>query len=148
MGENNSVATYDPGQVIVLVNAVPLSGFSDDGMIEAEREEDTFIKKVGVDGFTSRARNRNKSGEITITLQQTSPSNDHLSALAILDEQTGRGVVPVLIKDLSGRSVLASAFAWVRKPPASAFAKEVEDREWILDCASLDIFTGGNTIAS
>ena len=77
------------------------------------------------------------------SLSPTSPSNDVLSVLAKLDEASNTGVVPVQCKDNSGRTVLFSAFAWIRKPPTVEFAKEIGDREWILDCADLDMNVGG-----
>lgn len=139
-----SVRSYDPGLVILTVGGVPINGFADGTFISVERSEDSFTKVSGADGIVSRARSRDKSGEITITLAQTSPSNDVLTALNSVDETTGAGVVPVLCKDLSGRSVLFSAFAWIRKPAGAAFAKEILDREWIMDCADLDMNVAGN----
>ena len=84
------------------------------------------------------------SGEITLTLAQTSPSNDYLSSIQTLDELSGTGVVPVLIQDNSGRSKYVSGFAWIRRPPDAEFGKEISNREWVLDCADISFFTGGN----
>ncbi len=138
------VRSYDPGQVVLTVGGVPINGFADGTFISVERSEDSFTKTSGADGIVSRARSRDKSGEITITLAQTSPSNDVLTALNATDETTGAGVVPVQCKDLSGRTVLFTAFAWIRKPPAVEFGKEISDREWVMDCADLDMNVAGN----
>ncbi len=139
-----SVKTYIPKKILVIVGGVPISGFAEDSMVKTVRDEDTFAKKVGVDGEVSRSQNHNRSGTVTITLMQTSPSNDVLSGFAALDELTGAGVVPVLIKDLSGTSTFFSSSCWVKKPPEGAYGKEVGNREWVLDTVDIDIFNGGN----
>lgn len=138
------VRTYDPKQFNLLVNAIPIGGFADGTFISFERSNDTFTKVSGTDGVVSRAKSCDTSGEITITLAQTSPSNDVLSGIAAVDELTGDGVVPVLIEDKSGRTVALSAYAWVKKPAPADFGKEISNREWVLDCADLDVFIGGN----
>ena len=140
-----SVYTYDPTKVICIIGGVPMSGFADGSMVTVEREADAYSKIVGADGETTRVKSANRSGMITISLLQTSASNDILSGFALLDEAANAGVVPMLIKDNSGRSIFASGSGWVKKVPSSAFGKDAGDREWVLDCADLNIFTGGNT---
>ena len=81
---------------------------------------------------------------MTITLAQTSPSNDVLDALALLDENTSTGIVPALVKDNSGRSIHFSALAWIRRVPTSEFGKEISNREWVIDLADYESFSGGN----
>ena len=112
-----SVYTYASDEVRIIVGGVPISGLADGTFVSVARDEQAFTKVTGADGTTSRAKSANRSGSITLTLSQTSPSNDVLSALAVADEETGAGVVPVLIKDGSGRSVHATDAAWVQKMP-------------------------------
>lgn len=138
-----SVKTYDPKQVIVIVGGVPMSGFADGTFITAERSNDSFSKVTGSDGFTSRAKSNDRSGSFTITLAQTSPSNDILQSFALADELTNAGVVPILVKDIGGRTTFISAFGWVKKPPAAEFGKEIANREWVMDTADMDVFVGG-----
>lgn len=140
----SEVRTYDPEEVLIIINGVPMSGFGDDSMVSVEREEDTYTKVVGCDGKVSRSRSRNRSGSMTLTLKATSPSNDVLSGIALLDEQKNEGVVPVLIKDMLGTTVITSAFGWIRKMPSPEFGKEVGDREWEFDLSDVDMFIGGN----
>lgn len=139
-----SVRTYDPKEVVVLVGGIPIGGFADGTAIAVSRSNDAYSKVSGTDGITSRAKSNDKSGEIAITLSQTSPSNDVLSGIALADELSNNGVVPVSITDLSGRTILLSAFAWIRKPADTEFAKEISNREWMLDAADLNMFVGGN----
>ena len=136
--------TYDPKDASLIVGGFAMSGFADGTFISVERTSDAFSKVTGADGITSRAKSNDKSGTITITLAQTSPSNDILSGFAILDESKNAGVVPASLLDFAGKTVAASAFAWVKKSPKADYSKEVGNREWVLDCADLDLFIGGS----
>ena len=139
-----AVRSYDPKSVIVSVGGVPISGYADGTFIEISRDDVAFTKVVGADGNTSRVKSNNTGGTLTITLQQTSPSNDILSAFAQADELTNSGVVPILVKDLSGNSIYFSATGWIQKYPDSIFANEINTRAWVLDLADLDMFVGSN----
>jgi len=135
--------TYDPTKVVIIVGGAIMGGFADGTFVAVEYENDFFTKVTGADKQTTRVKQNDFSGNITLTLAQSSPSNDVLSAFVVLDKTTNKGIVPVLIKDLSGTTLVSSAYAWVRKPPALEFSKEVSNREWILDCAELDVVVGG-----
>ena len=141
------VYTYDPTEVVLTVGGVPLSGFTDGAFIKVSRDEDAYMKAVGADGQVSRAKNANKSGSITITLKQTSPANDVLSGYALADEVGNAGLVPVLIKDLLGTTLVSSSGAWVKKVSDTEMGKEISDREWVLDCESINMVVGGNSIS-
>lgn len=138
---------YDPGSVVVTVGAAKVYGFAEDSMVNGKRDEEAYKKHVGVDGQVSRRRSANKSGEITIHLAQTSPWNDILSAIQAADELTGAGIVPITVSDLSGGTTLVSAEAWVRKGPDVELKKDIGAREWVFDCAVLDIHVAGNAPA-
>lgn len=138
---------YSPDQVCVVFGAERLSGFADGTFVKVERNEDTFQTKVGADGEVTRTRNLNRTGIITVTLLQTSASNAALAALAAADELSPNGVsvLPVLVKDLNGNSLHHAAEAWVKKPAAGEYGKEVTTREWVIEAAVLQTFEGGNS---
>ncbi len=137
--------TYAPKKVQVIIGGNIMSGFADGSFINAEREVDAFTKHVGADGEDSRSQSANRSGEMTLTLAQTSPSSDILSALAVADELAATGIVPIIIKDSGGTTLLFSGEGWVRKMPAVEYSDEVGDREWVFDLATMTFFVGGNT---
>lgn len=139
-----AVKTYDPKQVSVIVGGKIMSGFSDTTFIKASRNEQAFNLKVGTDGEGTRAKSNNLSGKVEITLMQSSQSNDDLSAFAALDELQNAGVVPLLINDKSGRTVLQATTAWIQKYADVEFAKETSTRTWILETDQFLIFEGGN----
>lgn len=139
--------TYDPKLVVLTVGGVPISGYADGTAITVERSNDMYTKTSGNDGIVSRAKSNDKSGTVTVTLAQTSSSNDVLSGFHKQDELSNTGVKVINCKDVSGRSTFFSGLAWIRKYPNSEFAKEISNREWVIDCDNLDIFVGGHAPA-
>lgn len=135
---------YNPKKVSVIVGTRALSGFADGTFVQVAFDNEAFTKKVGADGEVTRSQSNDYSGKITITLDQASDSNDYLSGLAALDRASGAGVVPVLIRDAMGTTLVAVESAWVQKLADASFSKTSEDREWVLDCAAMDVFVGGN----
>jgi hypothetical protein len=137
------VNTYDPKLFSVIVGAKIMSGFSDGSFIRVERNEQAWNLKVGVDGEGTRAKSNNLSGKVTITLMQSSSSNDDLSAFAAADELSNSGAVPLLVKDVSGTTVCSAVTAWVMKYPDTEFGKEVLTRAWVLETDELLMLVGG-----
>ena len=140
-----ALRTYDPKSVVVSIGGVPMGGYADGTFLLIDRDENAFTKVTGADGTSTRVKSNNRSGSMTITLKQSSPSNDILSGFAALDELSNTGVVPILIKDLSGNSLYFSATGWIQKFPSSEFGKEINNRDWILDLVDVDIFVGSNS---
>jgi len=138
------VHTYDPAQVVVTIAGVPMSGYTDGTFLEIVRNEPTWNTVVGADGIVTRGKTNNNTGTLTLTLKQSSPSNDVLSGLLIADEVSNAGVFPVLIKDLSGNSIYFTAQGWITTFANSTFAKEITDRSWTISLADTDFFVGGN----
>lgn len=134
---------YDPGKIIVVFNGIQLQGYADGEFVKGSRAEDTFKATAGAGGDTVRVRNRNRMGGITVTLQGASQSNDLLSAIAVADELNGTGVGPLMVKDLAGTTLIQAANAWIRKIADVPFAADHTNREWNIDCAELEVFTGG-----
>jgi hypothetical protein len=138
--------TYDPSQVVITIGGVPMSGFTDGTFLEINRNEPTWNLVVGADGFATRGKTNNFSGTMNLTLKQSSPSNDVLSGFLALDELSNSGVVPILVKDVSGNSLYFSAQGWISTYANSTFAKEITDRTWIISLADVDIFVGSNNL--
>lgn len=140
------VKTYDPKSIALTVNGIPISGFADGEFISFEYDEDAFSKVTGADGISSRAKSNNNDGNLTITLQQTSPSNDVLTGIAVADKLSNTGVVPVILKDILGTTTIFSANGWIRRIPQVNYSKEISNREWVLDLSSVEVFLGGNQV--
>lgn len=137
------VRTYDPALNVLTFGGIPIGGYADGTFITAVRSSDSFVKSTGAQGETTRAKSNDRSGEITVTLQQSSPSNDVFSGFAQLDENSNTGIRPVMLKEINGTTKVGGAEAWVRKPSDVGRAKEVGNTEWIIDVANMDTFVGG-----
>lgn len=137
---------YDPDGVLVVFNKIPVFGFAPGTFVRVERDEDTFSEVAGAGGDVVRIRNRNRMGTVTITLLQSSPSNDLLSANMVADEATGVAYGEVMVKELNGTTVAGGANAWVKKPPGIEFGAEASNREWVIKVADLGIFVGGELV--
>lgn len=137
--------TYDPKQVVLTIGTHAVSGYMDGTFINAARNEDAFTISVGADGETTRVKSNNKTGRVTLTLKQSSDSNDILSAIAAADELGNAGIVPILLKDLKGRTLGTAARAWVVKVPEIVYSKGVEGRAWIFESDEFLPFVGGNS---
>lgn len=139
--------TWDPGRFNLVIFGSLITGFADGTFIKIERNADTFTKVVGADGRVARARMRDNSARVTITLLHTSPSNDVLSAAAAADRLTGSGVGAFLITDLNGTTEASAPNAWIAKPAAIERGKEIGNAEWVIDVDDLDEVIGGQYLA-
>ena len=142
-----NVRTYDPGKVMVIAGTFPLEGFSPESIVSIEPLGELVTAQVGSDGEIARSINRNKMHSVTITLLQTSASNDVLNGLAAADEASGGGIMfPILVQDLLGRSRFAAAQAWVSKRPTQGHGNTAGTREWVLHTGEPSVnVIGGNT---
>lgn len=129
--------TYDPEDVTLNVAGTVIVGFAEDSFIKAERLEDNFTPYVGAKGEVSHAENANKTGEITITLESTSPSVNFLNGLA---ERKGQNALfPVSVVDMNERGVIISGDeARVRKPEGYEAGKEINEREFVIFVSQMD----------
>ena len=69
-----------------------------------------------------------------------------MSAAAIADELTGLAVGALLIKDLNGTTVVQCANARIQKYADLEYAAKSGTNDWILMCAELEMFLGGELI--
>jgi hypothetical protein len=137
------MATYDPSDVTTVFAGVEVFGFADGTFISVDKAEDTYSIVVGATGTVTRVRNRNNSGTIKITLQASSGCNDLLSDLHSEDLLNNSLVGPLLIKDVTGTTVVASAESWIVRSSPIEFGKDASNREWVIQCSSLIIHSGG-----
>lgn len=143
MGDNTK--TYDPKQVIVIFKGVPIVGFADGTFVSITPAGDRYTKQVGADGEVARGKSNDYTSEVTITLMQTSISNDYLNSQMLADKLANAGKGPLQIKDMLGTSLHFWKSAWVKTPPDGEFAKELSERAWVLDTGQADIeIFGGN----
>lgn len=139
------VRTYDPKKISIVIGAHIVSGYAEDTFASVEPTGDGTQAQSGADGEVARSLSNNMLHRLTLTLQQTSMSNNALSALLALDRASGGGgVVPLQIIDLRGSTLIAGSQAWIVQNPSVEFGAEVGDREWNIDFVATQVFIGGN----
>lgn len=139
-----STHTYNSSLVKISFRNVLLGGYVDGDFLSIEQNAEDWTLTVGADGESARAASNNASGRVTLSLQATSASNDVLSAFRNEDKLTGNGKGPLMIKDLSGRTVAFAADAWIVGAPSAAFGRDVGTREWVFESGDLSVQIGGN----
>ena len=134
---------YDPQEINTNVGGKDVSGYAKGTFVKAARNVDQAALVVGSDGDNTVVHSANRSGRVTITLQQASPLNDYFTALANAFEAKTGGVVPVLSKDGNGTTKINAAKAWIVKRADTSFADEAENREWVFETGNLVLDIGG-----
>jgi hypothetical protein len=103
---------------------------------------------VGEDGKTCRTRTMKRGARVTITLAQYSATNDLFAGLLLADAvrgSSGVGGLPLFINDRSGRGLWTATHAWIAGFPEDvSLRSEVTERVWVIECAELLRFDGGN----
>lgn len=138
-----AVHTINPREVINTLGGHKLAGFGDD-MISIEYPEDLVEVVRGADGQVTRNIHAVDDIQITITLKQSSSSNDFLTALFNADKLSGGGILPWLTKDGAGTSLITAPECFVKKAPTADWGKTAKDRVWILHTGPALVFIGGN----
>lgn len=138
---------YSIKEVTAVWNGIPLLGFAEGTGIAWARNEDSSSLQVGSTGDATLAKSNNRSGRVTFTLIQSAQTNDLLSAQMIAFEKggPGDGIGPLLVKDLSGTTVLAAETSWLLRPADGELGREASEREWVVETNELDVFVGGNS---
>lgn len=137
---------FDPGRITMVWNGIQILGIGPDTFVKAVRNEDQFTEQVGANGDVVHSRNRNRTGKVTFTIQDASPTNDALSAAATADELTGLVYGALLIKDLNGTTLIQCANARIQKFPDLEYGKDSGTNDWMLMCAELEMFIGGEVV--
>jgi hypothetical protein len=131
--------------IVITVGAAIITGLAEDTFVSVEEVGDGVTSVSGADGEVARSMSADRRARLTLTLQQTSPSNNALSELLQIDRASGgNGVFSVSVTDLRGFSIMTSSEAWVVKAPTLEYAATVGTREWVIECASSIFFVGGN----
>lgn len=139
------VKTYASDRVAVTFGAHSVKGMTDGTFVSIEQMADGITSQAGADGEVARSMSADKRCKVTLTLQQTSQSNNVLSALHDADIASGGAMpLPLMIKDLRGDTLFMAGAAWIVKKPNSEFGKEVGSREWVFETASAVYSVGGN----
>ncbi len=142
-----SAELYDPNKATLTVGTLLVAGYMEGTMISVSWLADGMVLAMGGQGVGAMIPTNDLSAEITINLQQTSSSNDRLTAIYGIN-RTGLAV-PISIRDGSGTTLLAAATGFIKKLPDTGFASAgIEARTWVLTTDRMDGLVGGNPKAA
>lgn len=148
MSQNSKLTgTWDGAELTVVIGVTPISGLSDGDSVTARRGAPLYNSRAGNDGAVGRARVTDKRGQVEVHLLQTSEVNDVLSALFNMDSlsEEGQFVGPIIVKDLSGTTVIQAGQAWLMNVGDVGFESgAVGERVWTFEAADLKFWVGGN----
>lgn len=139
--------TYDVSQHFVVIGGVPITGFHDGSEITLEMDEDAFTRQVDVDGKNVIFnKSNNYLATLTFTLNFGTDDNDFLSGVYQAFRQGSGGIVPIMVKDNNGRSIITGSGA-IQQIPSLQAGSESSGREWTIGMGQTQIFIGGANAA-
>lgn len=139
------VLTYNPKKVQIIVGSHIVSGFAEDAIVTITPHGEGMQLYVGADGEVGRSVDPDHTFEVTISLATSSKSNIVFSTLYNNDRATGRGMVPLLIKDLAGETMFFAKEAWVANFPEASRGRTIDVQEWTFQTGQVENpIIGGN----
>lgn len=150
MASTNRLATFAPNDVTIVLTHESsgmshiVGGFAEDAIVTVDRNAETFTLYTGADDTNTRIYNANTSGTMTLSLQQTSASNDILMALYEQDRASRNGLFSISVRDNSGRSNYFAEEAYIGVVPSSAMANSMQTRDWVIHAPKMTSIIGGN----
>lgn len=115
-------------------------------MVTIDRNTPTSTVARGADNTHTRVWQNDTSLTITLTLGQSSNSNDILTYLYEKDRASkdNTWLFTILVKDGSGRSLYHALQAYIAVVPNSSFGNTFQNREWQIHAINSESFIGGN----
>ena len=123
--------SFDPRRVMLIIGSHRVTGFMSGEAITGEPMADGSTSVAGMDGDVARAMNTDPRWAFQINLLQSSDSNLVLSTLYQLDKASnGNGVVPFLLQDNNGDTLISGAQCWILRPANISYGNEITGRQW------------------
>lgn len=129
-----TVLTYSPSDVKLVVSGYTLSGIMD---INLAWNTPPFSIRRGIRGRNTRVYNKDLSATLTISVQQTSVTNDVLFQILRLDRRGGLARLDLALSDNSGRSVVQTTEAYVARYPDLTYSSSFNPHQWVFDILSI-----------
>ncbi len=137
-------ATVDPASLNVMFGTHRLAGWGPGDYVGVVYDVEAFNSLVGVDGLGAWAKNQNLAATVTLTLMQTSDSNDRMSAFHLADRATPNGIqLPFVVREKGGRTLFTADKARILKIPDTVWSDTVQVRAWQVRSLRLIPFVGG-----
>lgn len=139
---NFDLTAYD-----TIIAGLPLK----DGLVSVEvaPEGPRYADEIGVDGHVCRYNTGENRANLSVVLKGSSEEHAKLSAIHAADVavSNGGGVVPVLVKDQNGTTLISTDKAWITGMPTKSAAAAPGDVTWTIRLvlsSPLNWVVGGN----
>lgn len=139
------VREYNPREVTYIFAGSIIGGYADGTFINVERNDDSATFQRSGQGSGTRVLTSDRSGRVTATLQQTSPSNAVFQAQLTAMELSGAGIASGVVKDAGGNDLHEFETGWVVRTPPAPYGNELNNREWIVETDVLIMALLGNS---
>ena len=127
------VGSYDPEEVIVLIDGLPVTGWGT-GQVVIARENNVNNKKVGFQGEVHLETVCDRTGTITLPLKAMSTWDQTMNELQGL---MSLGVTQfALTVKIPSQNVIFQTVAWIETQPDVSAGAELMDREHVLGMAN------------
>lgn len=152
---SNHLASYRPSSLVIAISHPKtntshiVGGMAKDSVVSIEYPEAAWTEKTLNNGETVRSHSKDNTLRMTIHLDQTSVSNDFLSALSKYDEKdlSGlNGIFTCTFADKSSRTHAYSAMCFVKRPQSYEYGSETSVRDWVIVMPNADQHLGGSGI--
>lgn len=144
-----ALLTYSPSDVTVSIAGIhTVGGYVDGTFIRIIKDIKPFETQRAMDGTMERLYHLDDGYRLELTLAQSSPSNNVLSAIHNIDVVTRMAKFPVMVRDAFGQTSFFSATTWIEGIPEVTFSNNVEQRVWTFGCSSAALHVGGNGTTS
>ena len=147
------LASYRPSSIVIAISHSStktthiVGGMAKDSVVTIDYPEATWTEKTLNNGETVRTHSKDNTLRLTVHLDQTSASNDYLSALSDYDDRdlTGmQGIFTCTFADKSSRTFAYSAQCFVKRPQTYEFGSDTTVRDWVIVMPSADQHLGGS----
>ena len=139
-----SVKNYSADEVTVIFNGIPVIGGAEGTFVSVSMDSPAWNLMVGSDGEAVRARSNNDSATFTVTLMQSSETNDAFSVVHNNDKLFKNGAGPFMLKDQNGTTLVTAQTAWIEKFSDIEYGKDASTRQWTIKTDKAIVDVGGN----
>lgn len=131
--------TYSPKDVKISWGGWPIEGYADGTFVEASRNSPNSESTVGAAGDVGITFNADKTGNVTITLMQTSDTNVFLSAVQLAQDKAGEIYrADMAITDKSGTFLGYVKAAHIVEPASLSLGDAQSPKVWTFYTENLD----------
>lgn len=119
------------------------SGVAEEG-ISIDMAGDKNTMSIGADGRPMHSLHADKSGQVTVRLQKTSPVNAILQAMYDAQQASASlwGQNVIVVRQTTSGDITTATFCAFKKKPNLAYAKDGNMVEWVWDAGFIDTVLG------